>query len=178
MLYLHPTASSLDGATLRRQHKTDGSCVNQQKAGFTFIAPLSVQLNDSHTLKTPRSVFQDGSGRWSPCTPRKCQGSSITGDSAGAACASAHCNHCQPTSNAQAHCRHCNAQPSFKRPSSAGETASRPPSTLATARDRPCALSAHADEVQHLRNTTAMSVVCTHLHNCAPNKSLIHQHYQ
>jgi len=94
MLYLHPMASHSDGATLRRQHKTDGSCVNRPKADFTFIAPLSVQLNDSHTLKTPRSVFQDGSGRWSPCTLRQRQGSNATGSSAGAARASAHYNHC------------------------------------------------------------------------------------
>jgi hypothetical protein len=36
---------------------------------FRFQAP-----NDSHMTSTSRSVFQDGSSRWPPCTPRERRG--------------------------------------------------------------------------------------------------------
>jgi hypothetical protein len=59
---LRPIASDQDGAMLLRSPKCSNR-ISIPYGIFTFITPLSFTPNDSHTLYTPWSVFQDGSER-------------------------------------------------------------------------------------------------------------------
>ena len=113
----------------------------------TFITPLGFAPIDSLQLKTPRSVFQDGSGSWPPCTPRRRQTARRQhARPPQPACASAY----QPRTDAAIADTHTADAITRSRHSSARATLvdRMTPVNATTHTGRPCALSARAGKVQ------------------------------